>query len=45
MILKTLKVLKNINNDINNDKVQKNSQPAVFVSAIETLAEEIWKNV
>lgn len=27
------------------DKVQKNSQPAVFVSAIETLAEEIWKNV
>lgn len=27
------------------DQIPKNSQPAVFVSLIETLAEEIWKNV
>lgn len=26
------------------DQISKNSQPAVFVSLIETLAEEIWKN-
>lgn len=27
------------------DQIPKNSQPAVFVSLIETLAEDIWKNV
>lgn len=27
------------------DQISKNSQPAVFVSLIETLAEDIWKNV
>ena len=27
------------------DQISKNSQPAVFVSLIETLAEEIWKDV
>lgn len=26
------------------DQIPKNSQPAVFVSLIETLAEDIWKN-